>query len=66
MSVFYRQKLDIVAFILTNDKREHCRVRMRRIMTEVVLMSVQCWLQTVLCIYEGHSKSSVMHLILRN
>ena len=42
MSLFYRQKLDIVAFILTNDKPEPCRVRMRRIMTETVLMSVQC------------------------
>ena len=50
MLLFYRQKWDIVAFILTNDKREPCRVRMRRIMTEAVLMSVQCWLQTVLCI----------------
>ena len=42
MSLFYRQKWDIFAFILTNDKREPCRVRMRRIMTEAVLMSVQC------------------------
>ena len=50
MSLFYRQKWDIVDFILTNDTREPCRVRMRRIMTEAVLMSVQCWLQTVLCI----------------
>ena len=50
MSLFFRQKLDIVAFILTNDKPEPCRVRMRRIMTETMLMSVQCWLQTVLCI----------------
>ena len=32
MSLFYRKKLDIVAFILTNDKRVHCRVRMRHIM----------------------------------
>ena len=37
MSLFSRQKWDIVAFILTNDKREHCRVRMRRIMTEDVV-----------------------------
>ena len=43
MSLFYRKKWDIVAFILPNDKQEHCRVRMRRIMTEAVLMSVQCW-----------------------
>ena len=42
MLLFYRQKSDIVTFILTYDKREHCRVRMRRIMTEAVLMSVQC------------------------
>ena len=48
MSLFYRQKWDIVVFILTNDKREPCRVRIRRIMTEAVLMPVQCWLQTVL------------------
>ena len=40
MSLFYRQKWDIVAFILTNDKREPCRVRMRHITTEAVLMSV--------------------------
>ena len=53
MSLFYRQKCDIVAFILTNDKQKHCRVRMRRIRTEVVLMSVQCWLQTVLCILKS-------------
>ena len=45
MSLCYRQKWDIVAFILTNDKRKPCRVRMRRIMTEAVLMSVQCWLK---------------------
>ena len=50
MSLFYRQNWDIVAFILTNDKREPCHVRMRRIMTEAVLISVQYWLQTVLCI----------------
>ena len=50
MSLFYRQKWDIGAFILTNDKREPCHVRMRRIMNEAWLMSVQCWLQTVLCI----------------
>ena len=50
MSLFYRQKWDIVAFILTNDKRELCRVRTRRIMTQAVLMSVQCWVQIVLCI----------------
>ena len=50
MSLFYRQKWDIAAFILTNDKREHCRVRMRRIIIKAVLMPVQCWLQTVLCI----------------
>ena len=43
MSLFYRQKWDIAAFISTNDKREPCRVRMRCIMTEAVLMSVQCW-----------------------
>ena len=42
MSLFYRQKWDLVAFILTNDKQETCRVRMRRIMTKGVLMSVQC------------------------
>ena len=48
MSLFYRQKWDFVAFIFTNDKREPCRVHMPRIMTEAV--SVQCWLQTVLCI----------------
>ena len=42
MSLSYRKKWDIVAFILTNDKQERCRVRMRRIMTEAVLMSVQC------------------------
>ena len=50
MSLFHRQLWDIVASILTNDKREHCRVRMRRIMPKAVLMSVQCWLKTVLCI----------------
>ena len=50
MSLFYRLKWFIVAFIFTNDKREPFRVRVRRIMTEAVLMSVQCWLQTVLCI----------------
>ena len=44
MSLSNRQKWDTVAFILTNDKREHCHVRMRRIMTEDVLMSAQCWL----------------------
>ena len=52
MLLFYRQNWDIVAFIFTNDQREHCRVRMRRIITEAVLLSVQCWLQTVLCIYK--------------
>ena len=41
MSLSYSQLWDIVAFILTNDRQEHCRVRMRRIMTEAVLMSVQ-------------------------
>ena len=41
MSLFFRQKWDIVAFILTNDKRTPCRVKMRRSMTEAVLMSVQ-------------------------
>ena len=40
MSLFQRQKWDIVAFILTNDKREHCRVRMRHIMSKAVLISV--------------------------
>ena len=50
MSLFYHQKWDIVAFIFTKDKRESCRVRMRRIMTEAVLMTVQCWLPNVLCI----------------
>ena len=54
MSLFYRQKWDIVAFILTNDKREPCRLRMRRIMTEDVLMSVQSWLQIVLCILKTY------------
>ena len=39
MSLCYRQKWDIVAFILTYDKREHCRVRMRHIMSKAVLMS---------------------------
>ena len=43
MSLSYRQKWDIVAIILTNEKQEHCRERMRRIMTEAVLMSVKCW-----------------------
>ena len=47
MPLSSRRKWDIVAFILTNDKQEHCRVRMRRIITEAVLMSVQCLLQTV-------------------
>ena len=48
MPLFNRKKWDIfVAFILTSGKREHCRVRMRRIMSKAVLMSVQCWLQTV-------------------
>ena len=42
MSLFYRQKWDIVAFIFTNDKRELCSVRMRRIMSKVVLMYLQC------------------------
>ena len=41
MSLFYRQKWDIVAFIWTNDKREHCRVRMRHIMSKAMLMSVK-------------------------
>ena len=50
MSLFYCQKWDIVAFIMTKDKREPCRVRMRCIMTEAVLISDQCWLQTILCI----------------
>ena len=40
MSLFFIQKWEIVAFNLINDKREHCRVCMRRIMTEAVLMSV--------------------------
>ena len=53
MSLSYRQKWDIVALILTNDKQEHCRVRMRRIMTEAVLMLVQCWYQTALCILKS-------------
>ena len=53
MSLSYRQKWYIVAFILTNDKQEHCLVRMCRIMTEAVLMSVQCWSQTVLCILKS-------------
>ena len=42
MSLSYRQKRDIVALILPNDKQERCRVRMRRIIAEAVLMSVQC------------------------
>ena len=52
MSLFHRQKWDIVTFILTNDKREHSnvRVRMRRIMSKTVLMYVQRWIQTVLYI----------------
>ena len=36
MSLFYRQKWDIVAFILNNAKQYHRRVRMRRIMTSVL------------------------------
>ena len=52
MSLFYRQKWVIVAFILTDDKREHCRIRMRRVMTEAVLIFVQCGLQTVLSIFK--------------
>ena len=56
MSLFYRQKWDIVSFILTNDKREHCRVRMRNIMPKAVLMSVKCWLQTVPCILKTFIK----------
>ena len=40
MSLFYCQKWDIVAFILTNYKQEHRRVRMRHIMSKDVLMSV--------------------------
>ena len=43
MSLSYRQKWDIVAFILTNNKQEQCPERMRRIMTKPVLMSVQCF-----------------------
>ena len=42
MSLFHRQEWDIVAFILTKDKREHRRVRIRRIMSKAVLISVQC------------------------
>ena len=52
MPFSYRQKWYIVAVILTNDKQEHCRVRLRHIMTEAVLMSVLCWLHTLLWILQ--------------
>ena len=64
MSLLYRQKWEIVAFILINDKWEYCRVRMHRIMTEAVLMSVQCWLQTVLCILKNIHRKTMSKIML--
>ena len=64
MSLFYREKWYIVAFILTNDTRKNCRVRMRHIMSKAVLMSVKCWLQTVLCILKTFIKRQYPKLCL--